>query len=329
MSLATSRRVSPSRTSAPLGAGLRIAMSSAALAVALSAATAPAARADRLVLADGRTIEGVVTKDGETYHVVSRFGESELAAKDVKSWEKGKTLEEQWRARSAALAPDDHAGRAALAKWLFDAGRVEEARGVASQVVEADPENALAHEVLGHVRHAGAWMTPDDAKRADGLVERGGQWYTPEEWTRLDAEAKAKVNAKEGEVASKRVAARVNEAVRLMLAPDAKLRDEGARRLEAISKETKTEAIGALVPKLRAYADATDQLLAASSGGGGGTSSTVLAECRIQLARLKRPIQNFTTSLAGNINSAPVTLQLPEVEIIRLDTTVGIPAGVH
>ena len=326
MSLSHPSRVFLSRASVPyLSGALAVGVLAASV---LAAAYAPAARADRLVLADGRTIEGVVTKDGETYHVVSRFGESELAAKEVKSWEKGKTLEEEWRARSAALTPDDHAGRAALAKWLSDAGRVEEARGVASQVVEADPENALAHEVLGHVRHAGAWMTPDDAKRADGLVERGGQWYSPEEWVRLDAEAKAKVNAKEGEVTSKRVAARVNEAVRLMLAPDAKLRDEGARRLEAIAKETKTEAIGALVPKLRAFADATDQLLAAAAGGG-GSSSTVLAECRIQLARLKRPIQNFTTSLAGNINSAPVTIQLPEVEIIRLDTTVGIPAGVH
>ena len=309
---------------------LSLSLPSTLCVVALCAAAAPLARADRLLLADGRTIEGTVTKDGETYRVVSRFGESEIASKDVKSWEKSKTLDEEWRARAAKLKADDHAGRAALAKWLFDAGRVDEARGIAAQVIEVDPESAIAHEVLGHIRHAGSWMSLDESRRADGLVERGGQWFAPEEWAKLDGEEQAKVEAKEGAVRSRRASARVNEAVRLMLAPDPQLRAEGARRLEALAKETKTESIAGLIPQVKAYVEATDRLIAASGGAGGtAATGTVMAECRIQLAKLKRPIQTFSTSLGGNIASAPVTIQLPEVEIIRLDTTVGIPAAVR
>ena len=58
-------------------------------------------------------------------------------------------------------------------------------------------------------------------------------------------------------------------------------------------------------------------------------SATVLTECRITLAKLKRPIQTFTTSLASNLNSAPVAIQLPEVEVIKVGTTVKFPGVVR
>jgi hypothetical protein len=295
----------------------------AVFAAAFSAAVAlaSAARADRLVLSDGRIVEGSVVRDGDVYRVASRFGEAEIAVKDVRDWVKAKSLETEWRERSAKLAPDDHAGRADLAKWLFDSGREMEARALAEQVLALDPESAVAHAVLGHIRHSGAWMSPDDAKRAEGLVEHGGTWYTPEEWSNLDASAKGKAEDASRAAEGRRVAVLVNDATRLMLAPDPALRAEGKRRLEALARENKSDAIAKLVTQVKAYADAMDAYIAAES------SATVLAECRIQLARLKRPIQSFSTSLASNLNSAPVVIQLPEVEIIKLNTTVGIPAG--
>lgn len=284
------------------------------------------ARADRLVLADGRVVEGTVLLDGEQYRVASRFGESSVPVKDVKEWVKAKPVEVEWRERAGALKADDHAGRAALAKWLKDAGRVEEASGIAEQVIAVDPENTVAHEVLGHIRHKGTWMSPDDAHRADGLVERGGKWFTPEEWAALDAASREKAEAADKATASRAVTRKVNEAVRLMLAPDKELRAEGRRRLEALATETKSEAIRGLIPQVAAYSDAADALAAAARGEG---SATVLTECRIQLARLKRPIQTFSTSLGGNISSAPVSIQLPELEVISVNTTVPIPAAVR
>lgn len=296
-----------------------------ALAATTPVLGASLAAADVLTLRDGRVVEGTVTKDGDVVRVVSRFGESEFAAKDVVAHVVGRSLEEEWRARSAALPADDHAGRAALARWLVDAGRLAEGRAVAAQVVEADPENALAHEVLGHVRHGGRWMTPDDAKRAEGLERHGDAWYTPEEWAALATEDRRKAEAEAAAADGRRVHRALNEAAQLMLAPDPAVREQGRRRLEALARETQSEAIAKAAESLAAYqkgvAAYTDALTR-------GASATVLGEFRIQLARLKRPIQTFQTSLASNLGGAPVSIQLPEVEVIKLSTTVGIPATV-
>jgi hypothetical protein len=298
----------------------------ASLVVVVGALAAPAvARADVLTLADGRVVEGTVTKDGEVYRVASRFGETEIAAKDVRDWAKGKTVESEWRERSAALAADDHAGRAALAQWLADAGRGVEARAVAAQVVAADPENAVAHGVLGHVRHGGAWMTPDDAKRADGLEPHGDAWYTPEEWAALGAAARDRAETEARAAAGRRIAADVNEAAQLMLAPDKSVRDAARRRLEALARETDSASLRKVIDSLTAYAAAVDAYADAAASGATGT---VMAECRIQLARLKRPIKTFQTSLASNLGGAPISIQLPELEVIKLNTTVPIPAAV-
>ena len=299
------------------------------------AAFAPPALADRLTLSDGRVVEGAVSKDGEVYRVASRFGEAEFPAKSVTAWVKGETVEAEWRRRVAALAVDDHAGRAALSKWLVEAGRVEEGSALAQAVVEADPENATAHAVLGHVRHRGSWMTPDEARVSDGLVRHGDTWYTPEEWTRLDADKRAKADEADRALAVKANNVNVNAALRLMLAPDKALRAEGEKRLLAIAAETKSKELETLATQVRDYALATDRLMAASVGGGGvagvgGTSAidhaTVLTECRIQLAKLQRPISTLTTGLASNAGGSGVVIQLPEIELIKIGTTVAIPA---
>lgn len=295
---------------------------------------APAAMADRLTLADGRVVEGAVSKDGETYRVVSRFGETEFAAKDVSAWTKSETVENEWRRRAAMLKDDDFAGRATLAKWLTDAGRTDEGAALAEGVVDADPENALAHAVLGHVRHRGSWMSPDEARAADGLVRHGETWYTPEEWALVGQEAKAKTAEADRVGSVKQWNVRVNEAVRLMLAPDKRLRAEGEKRLLAVAAESKSKPLETLAAQVKEYAASTDRMVAlaseASAGGGGGGGGIgdhglVMAECRIQLAKLKRPIQNFTTGLGGSAGGSSVTLQLPELEVIRIGTTVGIP----
>ena len=162
---------------------------------------------------------------------------------------------------------------------------------------------------------------------ADGLVRHGDTWYTPEEWTRLDAEKRAKADESDRALAAKATGVKVNQALRLMLAPDKALRAEGEKRLLAVAAETNSKDLAALVGSVRDYAAAADRLVAAAGGGGGGIDhATVLTECRIQLAKLKRPISTLTTGLASNAGGAGVTIQLPEVELIKIGTTVGIPA---
>ena len=303
----------------------------AAPAAALLAALAPAALADTLELTDGRVVEGRVLKEGEVYRVTSRFGEAEVPAKDVKTWTKAKPVEVEWRERLDKLAANDFAGRASLSKWLAEQGRPDEASATALGVLEGDPENAVAHGVLGHVRHKGEWMTPDDAKRSDGLEEHGGNWYTPEEWKLVGPEGQKKAAAEEAALHAKQVSARINEYVRWMLSPDRALRARGKARLEAMVKEQGMPDLAKVITQVEAYAAAGDKLAAAYDGGGGvpsgESSGSVLTECRIQFAKLKRPIAQLSTSLASSAGGAPVTIQLPELEVIKVNTTVRIPTG--
>ena len=303
--------------------------SSLSLVAGLALAAVPAARADTLELADGRVVEGRVTKDADSYRVVSRYGEATIAAKDVKSWTRAKPVDVEWRERLAALKPGDTAARAEIAKWLAEAGRADDAAATAQAVLAEDPDSAGAHAVLGHVRHGGTWMTPDEAKRADGLEEHGGQWYTPAEWALVDGAGKTKASEADRAFASRRVETLANQFIRLMLAPDKALRAEGKKRLLALAKETKTAELERLVPKVEAYAAAADRLAAAYDGGEGSEAASLLAECRIQMATLKRPIQTLATSLGSNLGGGPVIIQLPELEVIKVNTTVKFPAGVR
>ena len=47
--------------------------------------------------------------------------------------------------------------------------------------------------------------------------------------------------------------------------------------------------------------------------------------------KLKRPIENFVTNLGAAIAfisaQNPVTIQLPEIEMVEINTTTDIPAG--
>jgi hypothetical protein len=59
----------------------------------------------------------------------------------------------------------------------------------------------------------------------------------------------------------------------------------------------------------------------------------MMARTEIQATRtkLKRPIENFETNLGAAISfisaQNPVTIQLPEIEIVEIKSTADIPAG--
>jgi hypothetical protein len=284
------------------------------------------ARADVLVLNDGRQVEGAVEKVGEAYRVRSRFGEATLPASEVKTWTKAKPVDDQIRERLQELSPDDAENRVILAEWLKDLGRDEEARTMAQAVLEIDPENARAHAVLGHVRHQGVWRTPDEAKKAEGLELHGDRWYSKEEWQSLSDEKREKVAAEEKKAETARIGAEVNEAVRLMMSPDPLVQKRGRARIEALAASTSDARLKDLPKQVDDMIAARDRLEEAYQDS--VESASVLSELRVTFTKLVRPIQIFETSLAsGPIGAAaPVRIQLPELQVIRVNTTVSIPA---
>lgn len=302
----------------------------AALVISALLLAAPA-QADILELRDGRLIEGVVVAKGDTLHVISGYGVKELKRSDVKTHTKAPSLDDQIQQHVATLAPDDWANRALLARWLQEAGRAEEARALAAAVLEEAPENAVAHDVLGHVRHRGAWRTPDEAKRADGLEKHGDRWYTPEEWKHAPLAQRERAAKIELAALEQDRAKELGELIDLLVSPDPLIRERAKARLRELGKAEGVEQ-AMLEGALKAVDDYVGKLaeVRAKAAGVGGLGSIkpdgsgrILAELALDQSVLKRPIRVFNTSLASSF--APVSLMLPEVRLIRYRGTVSIP----
>ena len=275
-------------------------------AAALLVFGASSALADTLELTDGRVVEGSVEETSAGYLVRNRFGETTLPKADVKTWSKGRTVDQLVSERLKALPSGDAENRARLAKWLVDLGRVEEGRALAEAALAIDAENATAHGLLGHERH-------------------GGKWMTPEEWKNVGEAAKKSAQEADEKARRRRQADEVNRLVKLMASPDAGTRARSKKRLEDLATETGNEKLKGLASAVEQYVATADELNRAASSGAEGF---VLSEIRATMSKLKRPITVFETTLGSNIAGAPVKIQLPELEVVNLRTMVGLPAVV-
>lgn len=293
-----------------------------ALCVAWGAARAGA---DTLELVDGRVVEGEVELVEEGYRVRTRLGEATVPRAEVRVHRPGASIDSLLEERLARLAPDDAENRARLAQWLLGLGRVESARALAEAALEIDAENATAHAVLGHERHGGRWMTPAEAMRAKGLEEHDGRWTTPEEWRNLAAAERERLEAAGRQARAAALARAVNRDVQRMASADPSVRGPARERLLTLARETGNPDLPRLVGQVEAWVKAADDYARARAAGATGS---VLAECRIALSKLRRPIQTFETSLASGGAGAPVRIQLPELEVINLKSMVGLPAVV-
>lgn len=303
-------------------------------------AVLPAAHADTIELKDGRIVEGMVIADpdskAEGFWVVSRFGPTFIKKADVKSQTKAQPIDDQIKAFLAKLQPKDVKNRVRLADWMNQIGRAEEARELATQILEWAPENADAHRLLGHVRHRGKWITPEAAKRAEGYEQHGGKWYTPAEWQNLANADKEKAAAIEEAANRQRLEREVNEAVRLAVSPDPAVRARGKSRLLSLNREFDSERLQKLVAGIDDYIQEVDELrrkaAAAATAALRTDGAMVMGEIRATLSKLKRPIKIFETNLASGppllSPNAAVKIQLPELEVIKVRTTVALPATV-
>ncbi len=287
----------------------------------LSLACAAPAAADVLKLKDGRVIEGVVEVRKSEVLVLSRFGTTSIPRDQVVEHLKGPSVDAQVKRHLAALAADDADGRMRLAAWLDEIGRTTEAHALARRVIEIDPEHSGAQKMLGYVRYRGRWMTPDAANRARGLEKHGDKWYTPDEWKLADPARKAAAKAEEAAARERRIQ-RLTE---LLVSPDPALRARARKALRSmakskgISEERANDALKAAAEYVLKLDDARTK----AGASGAARRGWMLAEVHDDFTKLKEPITRFATTLASS--SVPVTIQLPEVQTVRVRTTVAVP----
>ena len=301
-----------------------------ALVVAFVAFSAPVA-ADVLELKDGRFVEGVVQMRKSDALVLSRFGTSSIPRDQIVKHIKGPSVDAQIKEYVGALKPEDADGRVRLGAWLKELGRTSESQALAHQVLELEPEHAGAQALLGYVRFRGRWMTPDAAKRAQGLEKHGDKWYTPAEWKLADPSRRAAALAEEASARDAARKRRLEQVIELLVSPDPALRARARKTLRALAKERAIpkKRVDVALKAAAVYVSRLDEAMiragspGSSGGGAKGKSGWMLAEVHSDLTRLKRPITEFATSLASS--AAPVKIQLPELRVVRIRTTVAVP----
>lgn len=185
-----------------------------------------AASADQVLLLGGGVVRGeVVERRADAIVLEVGPGRMTLPMSRVLRVVDSDSALQAYRDRAGRLRDDDLEGWLALAAWARDNDLGTQARTAFEHVLALEPQNAAAHEALGHVRHAGRWVPREDAYRAQGLVFFEGEW--------LDAAARGAI-----------LAARVTEAQArsATLEADARVREAEARAREAESAARAAEA---------------------------------------------------------------------------------------
>ncbi len=177
---------------------------------ASAALLAPLVMADDVYLKGGGKLSGVVVERSATMLVLEtgpgRVGVPLTRVERVVGADS--SLAEYGR-RAARLAPGDLAGWLALAEWAHAAGLATQSRDAFERVRALDPAHPAAQVALGNVQWGGRWMSPDEARRAQGLVPFEGEWLSPEE---RDARVRAKSDDDAARQSRAEAAARVREA---------------------------------------------------------------------------------------------------------------------
>jgi len=150
--------------------------------------------ADVLVLQSGGRLSGQIVSEPNPpagpgrWSIRTLSGATvEVEAGDVASVQRRTLVREQYADR-LARTPDTAAGQLALADWCREQGLTSERTRHLEQVLRHEPQNETARKALGHRRHGGTWMSPDEVQQSKGFVKHKGKWVLPQEVPLLEQE---------------------------------------------------------------------------------------------------------------------------------------------
>lgn len=90
-------------------------------------------------------------------------------------------------ARLGRLAPTQIAERVELARWARAHGQAAQSTAILEAVIAAQPDHAVARQLLGYERVGGAWLRGDALYTAKKWVRYLGRWMPPAEQRKLVA----------------------------------------------------------------------------------------------------------------------------------------------
>jgi hypothetical protein len=191
----------------------------------------------------GRLVGDIVRRDSRQVVLDVDIGHVTVPAGEVAHIVPGlRTPQAVYRDRAAALSPDDADGWLSLALWARAAHLSRPARDAFLRVVQIDPDNAAAHQGLGHVRLADHWMSADDAQRARGFVRYDGRWMTPAERDRRVQEDETRAEHERERRERERSEARTRETESRLRELEARVKEAEARAREAEARADERES---------------------------------------------------------------------------------------
>jgi hypothetical protein len=284
---------------------------------------AVSATADELHLKDGRLLTGRVLEDGDRYAVVDRDSKHVVKKSEVAEFVKKKSFMDEFGDRLAKLPADDAEAIFEFGRWLDENEWASRAKLAYAEVLDLDPDHRGARRALGYSLYEGAWVSPDELNRRKGLVEFEGRWYTKHDLEELKKQIEGDEKLRQGFAERRQVNDKLNKIMRGFATLDKKQRQGAYDDLTRYAEELNSPEIRKLADDSKAWYDERARVICAS----------YLARTEIHAThtKLKQPIERFTTNVGAAIALGaaqnPVTIQLPELQIAEVHTTVDIPAG--
>ncbi|MCG3135784.1 MAG: hypothetical protein HMLKMBBP_03540 [Planctomycetes bacterium] len=293
-----------------------LAVAGTAFALTASALTA---RADEVLLVNGGKLEGKARTVGSEVVIDTGSGEIRLAKDEVKQIVPGKTRKDLYAEKSAALdaagTAKDPAKRMELADWCRDQKLADLEKKELRTVLVLDPDHEGARARLGYVRSDGRWMTEDEYRLSRGFVKVGTEWIAKEELERRRAIAEA-------ERAQKEHVKTIRDCIAKMQSPLRKPRAEGKLALIRYAEKIGDTGLADFAGKVAAFYNESWRQVKAEQD-----AATATVTVRATKSELKRPIPTVSTSLGAF--STPVTIQLPELSIMSVNSTVRVPIKIE
>ena len=286
---------------------------------------AASALADEVHLKDGQVLTGKVFDDGSKIYLVDRDSKHALAKSEVSKIVESRGFMDEDEERLAALAPDDAEAIFEFGRWLDESEWPTRARRAYEEVLAQDPDHRGARRALGFKLYEGEWVSPDELNRRKGLVyfEDDGRWYTRHDLEELKREIERNEKLRATLAERRKTTEKVNRIARGFASFDKKSRQKAYDELTKYAEQINSPQLRKFADDTKAYYDEMVRVLCAQM--------TAPTEIHTTLTRLKRPIDTFETPLGAAIALTaaqnPVKIQLPELSIAEVHTTVDIPAG--
>lgn len=284
---------------------------------------AVSATADELHLKDGRILSGRVFEDGDRYTVVDRDSKYAVKKSEVSDFAKKRSFMDEFDDRLGKLPADDAEAIFEFGRWLEENDWASRAKLAYAEVLDLDPDHKGARRALGYSLYEGAWVSPEELNRRKGLVEFEGRWYTKHDLEELRKQIEGDEKLRQALTERRQVNDKLNKIMRRFATLDKKQRQGAYEDLTRYAEELNSPEVRKLADDSKAWYDEQARVVCAS----------YLARTEIHAVhtKLKQPIEKFTTNLGAAIaifsSQNPVTIQLPELSIAEVHTTVDIPAG--